>query len=696
MIYSRFLIKSTSMLALCLTQAYANMSQDSKKYNTQFMENNILPQCQIDGSYPEEYVCIFDYNWADEMSSIDLYANNVRIQSKIFYPNDVKQQQKIEELFNRDGAPKNKKFKIIYSTETMHKNDKISEIFMRRIGTQEWLISLDDLKKFSADDPDKQFDVSTNLNIRGFLERYNYDPKADNVYIRQILIPEDMELKEGDYIPVDIPSWYASVFLFYMPQMRIKITPLSDYTDCILRDSLGDINGFDVERCDLQVTLYNASVPNAADPDGVPGTTDGSCSISSDSPLYGYFQPCAIYRNSNNQLPLRIELNAYRWKKTPDGGHVRDEIVELPQQLARRIKFTFEIKNNSPSNEPEYHLPNIAEKLKFGDERNMYTLGSASGCTDNLEYIIPDFHRTKGDKALGIIKYVTADKKFESLVSNYPISIEIKSVTIGSQTLSPENYKKSGIVKLDLLKDEQLNKDGTTALDNQGNIPILGGDALVLKDQFSHDYTLPGISNSEYFYAYLYNILTPSSSRIAEDKKLCYAKVELKAFKSLVNTYYPLDPNQYLKPEATFDVNPYLFTESYNSKWYFNPEGHNTTYMFENGLQTLFGINSGTFAGIRATIDQSYTPIYEQATVWVDKDPKIERNKRVIYGGTYFKVFGNHNLPELLFPQRIVITTQHGTSYQRYIAIGETTPGKDPSPIYYDLTGNNTKYCAWS
>ncbi len=663
--------------------------------------NTKLPTCEnLQGSTLKPF-CLYDNDWGADMPVNLPFNNNVMIKNTIYHNNNYFKNEDVDSMMSAlNWTDYEKELVLIYTLhgDALHGDVGSWQNVSYRIGNTQEVLTVNDLKNTGM-----RRDMNTTLDIffvgNKIADRFGLPVDKIKYDIRPAFVSKEVAdtTKSGDEIDIYLSDlglgMLFGIFLNGIELSRYSIN-VDTRSRCLLYN--GDvIVGFDFEECDLQVTLYNASVPNAADSDGVPGTSDGTCGISPDSPLYGYFQPCAIYRNSNNQVPIRIQLNAYNWKKVP-GGFERGEPVNLPNTLAQYLNFTFEVKNNSTQTAPEYNLPNIAEKVRFGDRRNIYTLGSSSGCQNGIENLIPKYQQTKSHEALGIIKYVTADKKFNSLVSSYPISIEIKSVAIGSQRLLPENYENLGIVKLDLLKDEQLNKDGTTALDNQGNIPILGGDALTLKDKFSHDYTLPGVSNSEYFYAYVYNILTPNSSRVTEDKKLCFAKIDLKAFKSLKNTSYPLDPNQYLKPEATHNVNPHLFIEKYNSKWHFDPRGHNTSYIFNNGLQTLFGINSGTFAGIRAKIDQSYSRTDEHTTVWVDKDPKIERNKRVIYGGTYFKVFGYHDLPELLFPQRIVVTTQHGTSYQRHIALGETTPGEDPSSNYYDLTGSDTQYRAWS
>lgn len=116
--------------------------------------------------------------------------------------------------------------------------------------------------------------------------------------------------------------------------------------------------------------------------------------------------------------------------------------------------------------------------------------------------------------------------------------------------------------------------------------------------------------------------------------------------------------------------------------------------MYPNGLQSILGINSGIFSALWVNIDKATTDTDESATVWVDKEIKIERAKRIIYMGTFMdSQFGSYPKVFSDLPQRIVVTNQFGTKYQRVIALGEPTLSEYVD--YYQMTDDATGYRVW-
>ncbi len=505
--------------------------------------NTKLPICEdLQGTTLKHY-CLYDNDWGADMPVNLPFNNNVMIKNTIYHNNNYFKNEDIDNYMSIvDWTDYDKEFVLIY---VLCGNSGSWQDVSYRIGNTQEVLTINDLKNTGM-----RKDISTMLDIffvgNKIADHFGLPVDEIKYDIRPAFVSKEVAdtTKSGDEIEIYDSDLGLFATLLNGIELRKYSINVDTRSRCLLYN--GDvIVGFDFDQCDLEVTLYNASVPNAVNPDGVPGTSDGTCSVPGDSPLSGYFYPCAIYRNSNNQVPIRIELNAYKWEKVP-GGFERGEPVNLPNTLAQYLNFTFEVKNNSTQTAPEYNLPNIAEKVRFGDRRNIYTLGSSSGCQNGIENLIPKYQQTKSHEALGIIKYVTADKKFNTVVSPYPISIKIKSVTIGSQTLSPENYKKTGIVKLDLIKDSDLNIDGSTKSIN-GNIPSDNTLLTLVKDYSENDsYVNVLWYVRELFFAFLYKFEQKNDTRYTPKEKMCYAQIELKALKNLQLEY----KDDYDKPDS--------------------------------------------------------------------------------------------------------------------------------------------------
>ncbi len=644
-----------------------------------------LPTCESSQDSIVQHFCVYDNDWGAEMPVNLPFDNNVTINNTIYHNNNYFKQEEFDKFISPFWSDYDKEFVLIYA---LHGSSG-SEYAYYRIGNTQEVLTINDLKNANMSK-----DISTTLDIlfvgKKIADQLGRSHDEIKYSIKPLFVSKELadSVKSG----YEIDPMKDSLGLFGVAMNNFELTKYSISVDsrsrCLLYN--GDvIRGFDFEQCDLQVTLYNAAVPNASDPQGVPGTSDGTCSVPSVSPLSGYFNPCSIYRNGNNQVPIRIELNAYKWKKVP-GGFERGEPVILPNTLAPYLNFTFEVKNNSTKPDTGYNLPNIAKKVKFGDRRNMYTLGSAYGCQNGIENLIPKYEQTKSHEALGVIKYVTADKEFDSLESPYPIAITIKSVTIGSQTLSLENYENSGIVKLGLIKDGQLKTDGSSQLID-GKIQSDDNLLTRVKTFQDDDSVIDGfLYVSRFFFADIYRFEQTDDTRYTPEEKMCYAQIELKAIKNLQLKY----ADDYNKPDNIFSHDDYVMTKSYNTPLSFRPDGDETNYNYPGGLQSILGINSGIFSALWVTIDKATTRQDEYATVWVDKEPKIERTKRIIYTGTFRdSQLGSYPKNFVDLPQRIVVTNQFGSKYQRIIVLGKRTPSDNV--YYYQMTDDATGYRVW-
>ncbi|GGG03553.1 hypothetical protein [Cysteiniphilum litorale] len=135
-------------------------------------------------------------------------------------------------------------------------------------------------------------------------------------------------------------------------------------------------------------------------------------------------------------------------------------------------------------------------------------------------------------------------------------------------------------------------------------------------------------------------------------------------------------------------------TKNYNTPLSFRPNGYGPGYVYPGGLQSILGINSGIFSALKVNIDKVATTTDENATVWVDKEIKIERAKRIIYTGTFMEgQFFSYPTIFSDLPQRIVVTNQFGSKYERILLLGEPTLSQDVK--YYQMAYDSTGYRVW-